>query len=440
MPSSAVLTPSGDISGVTDTTAINTALSGVGAGGNVLLGPGDWYIDAPLNVPSGAELAGIKGGINGATSKAPAGSVIHPVEAFASTLPASAAIFMQGGAGRRIRDLAILNDLVTGPGVDGVAGYGAVVGTEIEHLSVALVTGNGVAFYADSGGNNGDGLWMDRCIIQQCTGTGIYRPVNDANLHAVHVQGCTGEGFFTDPDSGGNITFVGCRSDENLRGWHIDHQGTFGDATKLTGCSTELNGEDGVLVTNSSADGRGWRSPVVISGCCFEGDGSNGGPFAGIRVQGRNRVFIGGGTVVMVNTKRLSTGAPFYSLAVEPIGTGGGVPDTVAWSSGRMNYAAGGAAVDNPAAPHNLLIGPTVTQAAGYESIAPVPRAGKVTLADGTATVTSPWAFPESLIHLTNVGPSGTVGTPCVSTLSAGSFTIQSTSDADASTVAWMIM
>jgi len=47
---------------------------------------------------------------------------------------------MQGGAGRKIRDLAILNDLGTGPGVDGVAGYGAVVGTEIEHLSVACRT------------------------------------------------------------------------------------------------------------------------------------------------------------------------------------------------------------------------------------------------------------------------------------------------------------
>jgi hypothetical protein len=101
MPSSAVLTPSGDASGAADTAAINTALNGVGVGGNVLLGPGDWYTDAPLNVPSGTELAGIKGGINGVTSKAPAGSVIHPVKTFASALPANAAIFMQGGAGGR---------------------------------------------------------------------------------------------------------------------------------------------------------------------------------------------------------------------------------------------------------------------------------------------------------------------------------------------------
>jgi hypothetical protein len=52
-----------------------------------------------------------------------------------------------------------------------------------------------------------------------------------------------------------------------------------------------------------------WRSPVIITGCCFEGDGMNkgaGGEFAGSRVQGRNRVFIDG-TIVMVNTLDAST-------------------------------------------------------------------------------------------------------------------------------------
>jgi hypothetical protein len=87
----------------------------------------------------------------------------------------------------------------------------------------------------------------------------------------------------------------------------------------------------------------------------------------------------------------------------------------------------------------HLLVGPTVTQAGGYESTAISPRGGQVALAGGTATVASPWAFPESLIYLTVVGPSAAMGTPFVSARGAGSFTIQSTSGTDASTIAWMI-
>jgi hypothetical protein len=73
MPSSITLTPSRDVTGAADTAAINTALGSVGAGGSVLLGPGDWYTGAPLAIPAGVELAGVKGGINGRTATAPPG-------------------------------------------------------------------------------------------------------------------------------------------------------------------------------------------------------------------------------------------------------------------------------------------------------------------------------------------------------------------------------
>jgi hypothetical protein len=71
MASTIVLIPSTDKTGAADTAAINTALATVGGGGSVLLSPGDWYTDAPLDIPDGTELAGIKSGINGHTSMAP---------------------------------------------------------------------------------------------------------------------------------------------------------------------------------------------------------------------------------------------------------------------------------------------------------------------------------------------------------------------------------
>ena len=81
------------------------------------LGPGDWYTNAPLSPGPGNELAGVKGGMNGLSSTNPAGTVIHPVAAFSG----GAVIDMADGSkGNRIRDLALLNDLRTGAGWDGI--------------------------------------------------------------------------------------------------------------------------------------------------------------------------------------------------------------------------------------------------------------------------------------------------------------------------------
>ena len=220
--------------------------------------------------------------------------------------------------------------------------------------------------------------------------------------------------------------------------------GTYRDATKLSCCSTERNNQDGVLVTNSSGTGSDWRAPVIISGCCFEGDGHNGGAggdYAGIRVQGQNRVFIDG-TTVMVNTLDAAAGAPKYSLCLQQAGSQKAQPETVEWASGRMNYSTGqhGEAIHNHSQCDHLLIGTTVTQVSGYESTAISQRSGKVTLSGGTATVPTPWAYGNSMIYLTNIGKAGTIGTLQVSSRTTGSFTITSTSGSDASTVAWMIL
>ena len=78
--------------------------------------------------------------------------------------------------------------------------------------------------------------------------------------------------------------------------------------------------------------------------------------------------------------------------------------------------------------------------AGGYKSTAISQRSGKVKLSGGTATVSTPWAYGNSLICLTKIGKAGTVGTLNVSSTTTGSFTIRSTSGSDASTVAWMIL
>lgn len=66
---------------------------------------------------------------------------------------------------------------------------------------------------------------------------------------------------------------------------------------------------------------------------------------------------------------------------------------------------------------------------------------GRATLTSGAVTVSNTLVTASSEIFLTTQSPSGTVGTPYVSARVAGSsFTITSTSGADASTVAWHII
>src|SRR5262245_7265947 len=314
MASTIVLIPPADTTGATDTSAINTALANVGGGGSVLLGPGDWYTDAPLDIPDGTELAGIKSGINGHTSMAPTGSVVHPVADFSGP----GVLSLSAVSGVRLRELAILTAMGSPANVDGISCHGNVIGLEIMHVSVARVSGYGLAYYR-SAGADGDGLWMSRCMFQRTGKSAVHRPVNDANIHNVHIQyagnvagPADGHGFFSDAGAAGEMNIVGWRAAPCAgSGGLIDHRGTLGDATKLVGCSTARDARDGVLITNSSAAGTAWRSPVIISGCCFEGDGTNQGPaaspatggeYAGIRVQGRNRVFIDCTTVV-ISTK-----------------------------------------------------------------------------------------------------------------------------------------
>ena len=135
MASTIVLNPSTDKTGATDPAAVNAALGNVGGGGSVLLGPGDWYTDAPLDIPDGTELAGIKGGINGQTSTSPAGTVIHPAADFSGP----GVLSLSAVTGVRIRDLAILNDLGSPADVDGISCHGNVNGLEVLHMSVARV-------------------------------------------------------------------------------------------------------------------------------------------------------------------------------------------------------------------------------------------------------------------------------------------------------------
>lgn len=383
MPSVIHLDPSGDTAGVTDLAAISAALDPADQYISVQLGPGNWWVNGPISLYAGHELAGVKGGVNGHTAAAPRGTVINAAADFSG----SGVIDINGNPSEvgncRIRDLAIRCDLVTGDGIDGISCHRDVEGLAVHDVSIYQPTGHGIAFYQGGDGVDGDGLKLRGVMIQRPGLNGVHRYVNDATIEDVHVQyaGQAGNsaschGFYSGVATGGNATFTGCRSDLNVgSGWVIDHKGTYGDATKLVGCSTERNGHSGCLIINSSATGSDWRAPVILSGCCFEGDGTGSGPgnipagpggnYGGIEVQGRNRVFMTG-VITAVSKTDVSAGAPKYALVMRRAGSANARPETVEWGSGRLNYATSGAAVLGTA--DVLAIGPTVTTASGFQA------------------------------------------------------------------------
>jgi hypothetical protein len=431
-----VASPSGDTTGTTDSANIAAAIAMAGDTGKIILDSGHYFLSQPIQTGflTGFTIEGAGGGINGRTSKFPRSTTLSCGTAFSTALGTEVIGFLDGSCGPAVKKLCILGDANMPASVDGIACHRNVNGLLLEEVSIALVTGHGVAWFQGSDGVDGDACKMKTVMIQQPGFNAVHRWPPDSTLIDVHTQYAgyvdgVGAGFFSSPSSSGNSSLIGCRADLSFGpGYVLDHNGAFGDCIKLTGCSTERNAEDGVLITNSSPTGGDWRVPINISGCSFEGDGHNnglGGDYAAIRVQGRNQVYIDN-TVAAVNNLDCTAGAPKYSLYLQQIGSSNRQAEIVSWASGRMNYSgsqAGAEAIHNHSLVDHLKLGTTLVQIAGYEGTSIKERSGFVTTSGLTATVTTPWAFANSGYLLTPVSAAST-GVPRITNRTNGTFTI----------------
>lgn len=442
----AVPSPSGDPTGVTDSSNIDAAIATAGDRGRIQLDVGDYVLAHTVSTGflTGFTISGKGGGVNGRTSKFPRGTTLRCGTSFVG---GEVIGFLDGACGPAVKELCILGDSLMPANTDGIACHRNVNALILEEVSIALVTGHGVAWFQGSDGVDSDAAKLDMVMIQQPGMNAVHRWPADSTLRDVHTQYAgyvdgVGHGFFSSPSSGGNATLIGCRADLSFGcGYVFDHNGGFGDDIKMTGCSTERNAQDGVLITNSSATGGDWRVPVNITGCCFEGDGHNnglGGDYAAVRVQGRNRVKITG-TDTAVNNLDCAQGSPKYSLYLQQAGSSNRQAEMVSWSDGIMNYStgqSGGEAIHNHSLADRLLLGTTLVQAGGYQGTSIKQRSGFVTTSGQVATVTTPWAWPSSGIKLTAINPTSP-GAVFVTNRSTGSFSIRAAT-ADC-TVFWEI-
>lgn len=379
-PTWLVASPSTDQSGATDTAFLNSALTSLGSGGSLWLAPGAWYVNGPITPLAGQRISGLHGANqSGDGAGSGYGTVIHPVGTSWPSLNGCQAVFAypnpldQG----ELTDLWIDCSKFGGPNLSGVSAIGSVNAISLSRVGVYKAPADGVLLQLDPATNKvPDGWCLDTCLAQSCSGAGFYGRFNDASLINCHAQGCTGDGFFI---NSGNAKLTGCRGDLCANGFTIDvaDGGGFNDATVLSGCGTQRNNQSGLNVVDGDGTtaGNGFRTPVVVDGCTFGGDGyNNGNPldpsvfYAGIRVRGANTVFVGSVSVTVHNrgTTANPINCPKFGLTVGEMGTGSVYPLVVSIASGLLNGASA-AVHDGSNGATRVSFGAGVVGAVGYQ-------------------------------------------------------------------------
>jgi hypothetical protein len=282
------LAPSGDITGATDTAALQAVLTAAPEGSTVYLQGGIFYTNAPIIHPPWVTVIGNGVVLNNSyLSDNP--TTIKPVAAWAQGSAAVAAVWLSvdqttGGyaaasAGQQLIGVNI-DGSAAPSSVDGFDVYGNVGGVQMAYCSAQSVTGGGFNFLSRSG-NIPDGLRLIGLMSARATGNNFFFQAADVVGHDLHAIGSNaGDGFRIITCA--NSHFSDCRSGNNAgHGWNFGN-GTGSAAPtgyiSLQNCNSQLNTEDGWYVDWTSANG---GHVLNMSGCTSIGDGNNGGAGGG---------------------------------------------------------------------------------------------------------------------------------------------------------------
>lgn len=264
--------PTGDNSSVArDTQRINQALQ---YNSYVKLVPGqNYYTNAPLIIPPGTALDGLKGNVYDAGHY---GATISPVSTWSQgSAPIPAVIILSGGSEPSIRNLNIDGSSLTASSVDGVAPAQLTNELRMDQVQIINVTGHGV-----NDRNIGClGWYLEKVHIHGSGGAGFFITASDSNLSQCEADLCTLHGFYV--SNAANTKLLGCRAEwSGQYGYWIDGTTVGNGGVQLDGCSTDRNGWHGVYV---SATGY-W--PTLISNMMLRRDGrlSTTAGYAGLAV------------------------------------------------------------------------------------------------------------------------------------------------------------
>ncbi|MFB6771151.1 glycosyl hydrolase family 28-related protein [Streptomyces sp. NPDC056337] len=475
-----------------DTAAVQAALDACVMGGVVYLPTGGYRTSAPLTIPPAVTLQGTHANLMAVVGLTDPQCYIKPLASFVGTAVILFLDEINGGyptisAEHRILSVMIDGGDLTEPGVDGIRAAGNIQNVAMRDVTVRRVTGAGI--HTEFNGGFFPYSWrLHRVMTDNCGWHGFAVEVmTDITLVDCQAIGNGANGF--EIANAANSHAIGCRAEWNVgNGFHLTGDwatGTGSGGMLLGDCSTDRNGANGVLIDaegnppiqienlltrrdgrNNGAGGGGYAGlacdgatvPVIVGMVtCYPGTDDNGtqesSPQYGARFTGCTYVSVdsgflhadeagwsdGGGNTVLRRglniAERVGTTDTFVDQLAPPtdvagnLNVGGYAALNSGQSNGQWNIWAGQAKALNLGS-----AGGGVAIAEGANA-----RMGVATLVAGTVTVAN-----TSVTATTRVAPfrqagGGTLGHLSVTKNAGVGFTITSSSNADTSTVAWVL-
>ncbi|MET9816507.1 glycosyl hydrolase family 28-related protein [Streptomyces sp. NPDC006355] len=475
-----------------DTAAIQAALAAAPMGGIVYLPAGAYRTSAPLTIPPAVTLQGTHSNLMTVPNLTDPPCYIKPLPSFEGNAVISLVDAATGGYSTISAEHRILNVMIDGsgviaPGLDGIRAAGNIQNVGLRDVTVRRVSGAGVHTEFNAGFHPYS--WRcHRVMVDNCGWHGFAMQVmTDLTLIDCQAIGNGANGF--EINNAANSHAIGCRAEWNVgNGYHLTGDwatGTGSGGMLLSGCSTDRNGQNGVLV-----DAVG-NPPLQIENLLTRRDGRNngagGGGYAGLKVDGATVPVVVGMITCYpgVDDDGTQTVSPQYGVRVEDseyvsVASGFLHADTAGWSDGGgngvlrrgLNIAerTGPTAtpVDAFAGPTdvsgNLNVGGYLAAASGqsggvwniWDATAKAlnlgsagggvaiaeggnARMGVATLAAGTVTVANTSVTANTRVAPFRQAAGGTLGHLSVTKNPGVGFTITSSSNADTSVVAWVL-
>jgi hypothetical protein len=475
-----------------DTAAIQAALAAAPMGGIVYLPAGAYRTSAPLTIPPAVTLQGTHTNLMTVPNLTDPPCYIKPLPSFEGNAVISLVDAATGGYSTISAEHRILNVMIDGsgviaPGLDGIRAAGNIQNVGLRDVTVRRVSGAGVHTEFNAGFHPYS--WRcHRVMVDNCGWHGFAMQVmTDLTLIDCQAIGNGANGF--EINNAANSHAIGCRAEWNVNnGYHLTGDwstGTGSGGMLLSGCSTDRNGQNGVLV-----DAVG-NPPLQIENLLTRRDGRNdgagGGGYAGLKVDGATVPVVVGMITCYpgVDDDGTQTVSPQYGVRVEDseyvsVASGFLHADTAGWSDGGgngvlrrgLNIAerTGPTAtpVDAFAGPTdvagNLNVGGYLAAASGqsggvwniWDGTAKAlnlgsagggvaiaeggnARMGVATLAAGTVTVANTSVTANTRVAPFRQAAGGTLGHLSVTKNPGVGFTITSSNNADTSVVAWVL-
>lgn len=250
----------------TATLDLKDGVSLLGSHANLMVGPGMGATDYPCYIQPQAPFTG--------------GAVIQIIGDDDGIHPAIS-------GEQRIINLMIDGSQLSGATVDGLYAKGNVQNVVLRDVCIRQMPNNGIVTASRADGTYPFSWRLHSVMVDNCHSNGLLLTgCTDVTLDDVQAIGCWAQGFVLTNCTNGQL--LACRAEWNgSHGYHItgawgNWQGSGG--MQMTGCSTDRNGQHGVLV-----DATG-NTPILIAGLMTRRDGRNGGTgggnYAGMAVIG----------------------------------------------------------------------------------------------------------------------------------------------------------